>query len=259
MNHDVDDAVQKGVLNEEDLPWEVKWTLGRKKNWRIAALVGSVIENSSETIAMDTQTRESFLLLQQFLFDAVYTNQWRKVRSPRRKNGKKPVCIFYQPWGKLPTEYRAVWEKEGIHTAVCDYISGMSDRFAIHLYTELFVPKSWQESANNRMRSSALEERRNGQMLSEQFISELKMRNDIEDVVGSTSMLSGGAEFSGLMPIPFERPLFTVYPDSQSFYCFGCGRGGCRHLRAANGKSGLYRSGQVPGAAGGPCHAGGRL
>ena len=39
---------------------------------------------------------------------------------------------------------RQVWEKEGIHTAVCDYISGMSDRFAIHLYTELFVPKSWQ-------------------------------------------------------------------------------------------------------------------
>lgn len=35
-------------------------------------------------------------------------------------------------------------EREGIHTAVCDYISGMSDRFAIHLYTELFVPKSWQ-------------------------------------------------------------------------------------------------------------------
>ena len=145
MNHDVDDAVRAGVLNEEDLPWEVKWTLGRKKNQRIAALVGSVIENSSETIAMDTQTRRAFLLLQQFLFDAVYTNPVAKSEESKAENVVKSLYAYFISHGeKLPTEYRAVWEKEGIHTAVCDYISGMSDRFAIHLYTELFVPKSWQ-------------------------------------------------------------------------------------------------------------------
>ena len=145
MNHDVDDAVRAGVLNEEDLPWEVKRTLGRKKNQRIAALVGSVIENSSETIAMDTQTRRAFLLLQQFLFDAVYTNPVAKSEESKAENVVKSLYAYFISHGeKLPTEYRAVWEKEGIHTAVCDYISGMSDRFAIHLYTELFVPKSWQ-------------------------------------------------------------------------------------------------------------------
>lgn len=145
MNHDVDDAVRAGVLNEEDLPWEVKWTLGRKKNQRIASLVGSVIENSGETIAMDPQTQKAFLQLQQFLFEAVYTNPVAKSEEGKAENVVKSLYAYFIGHGeKLPTEYRTVLEEEGIHTAVCDYISGMSDRFAIHLYTELFVPKSWQ-------------------------------------------------------------------------------------------------------------------
>ena len=145
MNHDVDDAVRAGVLNEEDLPWEVKWSLGRKKNQRIAALVSSVIENSKETIAMDSGTQRAFLQLQQFLFEAVYTNPVAKSEETKAENVVKSLYAYFIDHGeKLPTEYRSVWEREGIHTAVCDYISGMSDRFAIHLYTELFVPKSWQ-------------------------------------------------------------------------------------------------------------------
>lgn len=145
MNHDVDDAVRAGVLNEEDLPWEVKWSLGRKKNQRIAALVSSVIENSKETIAMDSGIQRAFLQLQQFLFEAVYTNPVAKSEETKAENVVKSLYAYFIDHGeKLPTEYRSVWEREGIHTAVCDYISGMSDRFAIHLYTELFVPKSWQ-------------------------------------------------------------------------------------------------------------------
>ena len=67
------------------------------------------------------------------------------VQESKAENVVKSLYAYFISHGeKLPTEYRAVWEKEGIHTAVCDYISGMSDRFAIHLYTELFVPKSWQ-------------------------------------------------------------------------------------------------------------------
>lgn len=65
-------------------------------------------------------------------------------------------------------------------------------------------------------------------MLSEQFISELKARNDIEDVVGSyVNVKRRGRNLVGLCPFHSEKtPSFTVYPDSQSFYCFGCGAGG---------------------------------
>ncbi len=84
----------------------MKWTLGRKKNQRIAALVGSVIENSSETIAMDTQTRRAFLLLQQFLFDAVYTNPVAKSEESKAENVVKSLYASFISHGeKLPTEY----------------------------------------------------------------------------------------------------------------------------------------------------------
>ncbi|MDD3192932.1 MAG: DNA primase [Oscillospiraceae bacterium] len=65
-------------------------------------------------------------------------------------------------------------------------------------------------------------------MLSEQFISELKGRNDIEDVIGSyVNVKRRGRNLVGLCPFHSEKtPSFTVYPDSQSFYCFGCGAGG---------------------------------
>ena len=74
MNHDVDDAVRAGVLSEEDLPWDVKMILGRTKNQRIATLVGSLIQKSGETIRMDEEIFRVFRLLQDFMFEAVYTN-----------------------------------------------------------------------------------------------------------------------------------------------------------------------------------------
>ena len=65
-------------------------------------------------------------------------------------------------------------------------------------------------------------------MLSEQFIGELKERNDIEEVVSSyVNVKRRGRNLVGLCPFHSEKtPSFTVYPDSQSFYCFGCGTGG---------------------------------
>ncbi len=145
MNHDVEDAVRSGVLVEEDLPWEVKWMLGRKKSQRIAALVGSVIENSGETIGMDPEIYRVFLQMQQFLFETVYTHPLVKNEEAKADKVIKGLYAYFIDHGdKLPSEYRAVWEQEGIHTAVCDYISSMSDRFSIQLYSELFVPKSWQ-------------------------------------------------------------------------------------------------------------------
>ena len=145
MNHDIDDAVRAGVLQEDDLPWQVKCTLGRTKSQRISTLVGSVIESSSETIEMDPKIYEIFLQLQRFLFQTVYTNPMAKGEENKAENVVKSLYAYFTAHQeKLPSEYRAVWEQEGAHRAVCDYISGMSDRFAIHLYTDLFVPESWQ-------------------------------------------------------------------------------------------------------------------
>ena len=65
-------------------------------------------------------------------------------------------------------------------------------------------------------------------MLSDQFLQELKYRSDIEQVVGSyVNLRRRGRTLSGLCPFHSEKsPSFTVYPENQSFYCFGCGAGG---------------------------------
>jgi len=145
MNHDVDDAVRAKVLSEEDLPWDVKMILGRTKNQRITTLVGSIIEKSGETVAMDEEIFRAFRILQDFMFEAVYTNPVAKgEESKAEKVVKSLYAYFVSHEEKLPSEYRAVLEEEGLERAVADYISGMSDRYAISLYGDLFVPKSWQ-------------------------------------------------------------------------------------------------------------------
>ena len=65
-------------------------------------------------------------------------------------------------------------------------------------------------------------------MISDLFLQELKNNSDIEQIVSSYVQLKRrGRVLSGLCPFHSEKsPSFTVYPDNQSFYCFGCGAGG---------------------------------
>lgn len=144
MNHDIDDAIRAGVLREEDIPWEVRHGLGRTKSERISALINSVIENSGDTIRMSEEGQALYDMLRAFLFQAVYTNPQAKREEGKAMEVVKALYKHYldNP-STLPEEYQAITEAEGPHRAVCDYISGMSDRFCISLYENLFVPRSW--------------------------------------------------------------------------------------------------------------------
>ncbi|MDD2956159.1 MAG: deoxyguanosinetriphosphate triphosphohydrolase [Oscillospiraceae bacterium] len=144
INHDIDDAVRAGVLSEGDLPWDVSYVLGRGKSERIATLTTSLIENSSETVAMSAECLRAFHRLRDFMFEAVYTNPVAKGEEGKAEDVVKALYAYFVKYPeKLPTEYKAVGEREGAHRAACDYISGMSDRYAIGVYSDLFIPKSW--------------------------------------------------------------------------------------------------------------------
>jgi dGTPase len=144
MNHDIEDAVRAGVLSEGDLPWDVTYILGRGKGERITSLVTSVIGNSGEHIDMGPECRRAFEQLKAFLFEAVYTNPIAKGEEGKAEDVVKALYAYFVKYPeKLPTEYKAVGEREGVHRAACDYISGMSDRYAISVYSDLFIPRSW--------------------------------------------------------------------------------------------------------------------
>ncbi len=147
MNHDIDDAVRAGVIKENDIPFAVSSVLGHTKSRRITALINSVIEGSLEKndICLSEPGKSAFYDLNKFLFENVYFNPLAK--SEERK-AEELVARLFEYYTKntdsFSGEYRNICEKEGPQRAACDYIAGMTDRFAMHVYSELFIPKAWQ-------------------------------------------------------------------------------------------------------------------
>lgn len=144
LNHDLEDAVRAQVLREDDIPWTIKYTLGRSKSERITALLTSIIQNSSADIRMDAETAKAFAEFHSFMYEAVYYNTTAKAEESKAQAVVRALYeYFVENADALPDEYRVILEREGAPRAVCDYISGMSDRYAITTYERLFVPKSW--------------------------------------------------------------------------------------------------------------------
>lgn len=152
MNHDVEDSVRAGVLRDEDIPWNVRCHLGRTKSERITALVTNMIENSSEEIRFDGRHLDLYNELRDFMFEAVYydtSDQGVKGEEGKAKDVVRALYTYFVKHpDRLPGEYGAIREEEGIPRAACDYISGMTDRYCILVYEDLFLPRSW--SVNGR-------------------------------------------------------------------------------------------------------------
>ncbi|MEG1686604.1 MAG: deoxyguanosinetriphosphate triphosphohydrolase [Angelakisella sp.] len=145
MNHDTADAVRAGILDESELPWEVRYGLGQSANERITALILSVIQNSKNgAIQMDSQTAASYTQWQDYLFEAVYKNPIAKGEEHKAKD---IVCRLYTYYStnpdKLPEDYRSIVTEEGVERASVDYVASMSDRYCVSVYSDLFLPKPW--------------------------------------------------------------------------------------------------------------------
>ncbi len=143
-HHDFEDAVRAGVLTEENIPAEIREVLGTGATPRLAKMITSVIENSGDDIRMAPEIEGASKLLEEFMFEQVYTNPVAKSQEHKAEALVKSLYEFFlQNANALPTEYQAIALRDGLDRAVCDYISGMSDRYAIKLYNDYFVPKGW--------------------------------------------------------------------------------------------------------------------
>jgi len=144
MNHDIDDAIRAGVLSHEDIPEKFRRELGETKSERITAFVTAVVENSGQEIAMDQKHQALYDELRSFMFERVYTNPVAKKEEGKAKEVVRQLYLYFTAHPhKMPEEYRRIMEQTDVHRAVCDYISGMSDRYCIAMFEEIFVPKSW--------------------------------------------------------------------------------------------------------------------
>lgn len=145
INHDIEDSIRAGILTAEALPRDCVKILGSSKAQRITTLIASVIEHGAYEIDFAPEIRKAHDDLKAFMFAEVYTNPNAKQEETKAiALVEKLYRYFIENPQKLPDEYIAIMKKTDADRAVCDYISGMSDSYAVDLYTELFVPKSWK-------------------------------------------------------------------------------------------------------------------
>lgn len=145
INHDIDDSVRAGLLTENDLPKDCTDILGNSTSQRITTLVSSVIANGYDTIDFEPEIRQAHDRLKNFMFERVYTNYSAKHEDRKAEMlVRKLYSYFMENTDRLPDEYRTIMKNSDPDRAVCDYISGMTDQYAIDLYTEIFIPKSWK-------------------------------------------------------------------------------------------------------------------
>ena len=144
VNHDIEDAIRAGVLDERELPWEAVYRLGRGKSARLTAVIRSIAENSGETVRMHPDIQEAQEMLERFLFENVYTNPVAKGQEAKAEALVQRLYEYYcRNPDRLPEFYRGLREEAPLERVVCDYIAGMTDQYAVDLYEELFVPRFW--------------------------------------------------------------------------------------------------------------------
>ena len=144
INHDIDDAIRAGVLKEEEIPKDVTSLLGDRRSARIDTLVRSVITTSENgVIAMDGTIKEAFGLLHDFMFESVYLNPYAKEEEKKVPFLIRTLYEYLRQPEHLPPDMKRIAEQDGPERAAADFIAGMTDRYAVELFSELYIPKSW--------------------------------------------------------------------------------------------------------------------
>lgn len=147
INHDIDDAMRAGILSNDDIPKHISSLLGNTHKERINTLVQDMIFHTLETgtLSMQPQVERAMLDLREFMFEHVYRNPVAKGEESKARDIVKRLYEYYVTHTeRLPTDFQAALQAECVERVVCDYIAGMTDKYAIYKFSELFIPTAWQ-------------------------------------------------------------------------------------------------------------------
>ena len=143
LNHDLDDAIRGGVLQPFELPSDCLKILGPTHGERINRMILDIVENSRDKaeITMSPLMQSAMDGLRDFMFEKVYRDKWRAAEEARCDHVLKALFRHFSDHpGEMPEEYILIGYREGTARAVCDFLSCMTDRYAIRLFQQLFVP-----------------------------------------------------------------------------------------------------------------------
>ena len=148
INHDIDDALRAKVLTPEDIPGDCICILGKTHGERINSMIVDTIYQSlnKPVIGMSGKIAAATERLRDFMFERVYLDSLAKTEE------KKAMYVIEQLYGyffeksnSLPEEYLCAMEQYGKEQVVCDYIAGMTDRYAVRTFHSLFIPAPWKQ------------------------------------------------------------------------------------------------------------------
>ena len=147
INHDIDDAVRAGILGADDIPKSISDVLGCTHSQRINTLVENIIACSmdSEELQMEPAVARAMEDLRDFMFAHVYKNPVAKGEESKARAILQQLYLYYMDHPEeLPPDFQTQLDFEGMPRIVCDYIAGMTDKYAIYKYNEIFIPAGWQ-------------------------------------------------------------------------------------------------------------------
>ncbi len=148
INHDIDDAIRGQIISEEDIPKEYTEVLGHSLEERLNTMIHDIVSNSENKndIIMSPEIAQGMKKLREFMFESVYLNKRAKSQEDQAERLLEQLFSYYMKHlEQLPEEFYIRMEQpaEPAHQVVCDYIAGMTDRYAVTKFKELMIPSAW--------------------------------------------------------------------------------------------------------------------
>lgn len=148
INHDIEDAIRAKIITESDIPREFTDILGNGATRRYTTLIMDIIDNSTgiDDVVMSNEIEKAFKGLRKYMFENVYTNEIAKGQEKKAENMVIELFEHYMKhFDELPSLYIKIMDKynDSKERVVCDYISGMTDRYAVTKIQDLMIPASW--------------------------------------------------------------------------------------------------------------------
>ena len=144
VNHDIEDAVRAGVLDPATLPKDCTAVLGQTKSARITTMINSILAHSDGDVGVGAEENDAFLALRDFMYATVYVDKTAKAEEQKVDKVIGELYEYYLAHvDQMSNFYVQLAYQDNPERAVTDYISGMSDEFAIRTFEDVFVPRKW--------------------------------------------------------------------------------------------------------------------
>lgn len=143
INHDIEDSVRAGYLKIEELPSRATRVFGRDTSARINTAITDICETSAGKpyVKMSQEKQEALDELRTFMFEHVYERANKLIQESAERMLTELFVYFREHPEEMPPVYIACSQRDGVARGVCDYLSSMTDRYAVNTFKRLFVPR----------------------------------------------------------------------------------------------------------------------